>query len=183
MQAYYEKVLNGMRRPVLLVAVAIVALLSASGVAMGVNSTEDRNEGHAGKDAASDGLTTRGAARFPATDTDFRTVTFNLPSGGVTGPQRFDFNTPVLANRCDACRVDFSSPVQSATVVLNGFRFNYLTSDSHTDVVEADVDFVRIGSGTESDKVFIAIDTAYHDKDTFSRYNGYVSATVIANVQ
>jgi hypothetical protein len=182
MQTFYEKVLNGMRRPVLLVAVAIVALLSASGVAMGVNSTEDRNEGHAGKDAASDGLTTR-AARIPATDTDFRTVSFNLPSQGVTGRQRFDFDTVAPPNRCDPCRVDFSSPVLSATVALNGFRFNYLTSDSHTDVVEADVDVVRIGSGTESDKVFIAIDTAYHDKDTFSPYNGYVSATVIANVQ
>jgi hypothetical protein len=164
MQTYYEKVLNGMRRPVLLVAVAIVALLSASGVAMGVNSTEDRNEGHAGKDAASDGLTTRA----PATDTDFRTVSFNLPSTGVTGPQRF-------TNRS----ATFSSPVLSAAVVLNGFRFNYLTSDSHTDVVEADVDLERISGNT----VFFAIDTAYHDKDTFSPYNGYVSATVIANVQ
>jgi hypothetical protein len=38
MQKYYEKVLNRMRRPVLLVAVAIVALLSASGVAVAVNS-------------------------------------------------------------------------------------------------------------------------------------------------
>jgi hypothetical protein len=164
MQLYYEKVLNGMRRPVLLVAVAIVALLSASGVAMGVNSTEDRNEGHAGKDAASDGLTTRA----PATDTDFRTVSFNLPSTGVTGPQRF-------TNRS----ATFSSPVLSAAVVLNGFRFNYLTSDSHTDVVEADVDLERISGNT----VFFAIDTAYHDKDTFSPYNGYVTVTVIANVQ
>jgi len=38
MQTYYEKVLNRMRRPVLLVAVAIVALLSASGIAVAVNS-------------------------------------------------------------------------------------------------------------------------------------------------
>jgi len=57
MQTYFEKVLNGMRRPILLVAVAIVALLSASGVAMGVTSTESRNEGQAVKGAASDGLT------------------------------------------------------------------------------------------------------------------------------
>ena len=57
MQTYYEKVLNGMQRPILLVAVTIVALLSASGVAMGVTSTEGRNEGHSAKVAASDGLT------------------------------------------------------------------------------------------------------------------------------
>jgi hypothetical protein len=62
MQTYYENVLHGMRRPLLLVAVAIVALLSASGVAMGVTSTEGRNEGHAVKGAASDGLTTRAAS-------------------------------------------------------------------------------------------------------------------------
>jgi hypothetical protein len=181
MQTFYEKVLNGMRRPVLLVAVAIVALLSASGVAMGVNSTEDRNEGHAGKDAASDGLTTR-AARIPATDTDFRTVSFDLPSGGVAGRQRFSF-APTTSNHCVECRVDFSSPVQSAAVVLNGFKFNYLTSDHHTDVVEADLDFVRIGSGNESDKVFFAIDTEQRDKGPQERYNGYVTATVIANVR
>jgi hypothetical protein len=185
MRTYYEKVLNGMRRPVLLVAVAIVALLSASGVAMGVNSTEDRNEGHAGKDAASDGLTTRAPATdAPATDTDFRTVQFILPSKGVTGRQRFEFDPVPAPNPCDPCRVDFSSPVQSAAVVLNGFGFNYLTSDSHTDVVEADVDFVKIGSApNESDKVYIAFETQYHDKDTFSPYNGYVTATVIANVR
>jgi hypothetical protein len=57
MQTYYEKVLNGMQRPILLVAVTMVALLSASGVAMGVTSTEGRNEGHSPKVAASDGLT------------------------------------------------------------------------------------------------------------------------------
>src|SRR5215212_9118211 len=62
MQTYYEKVLNGMRRPILLVTVAIVALLSASGIAMGVTSTDGRNEGHAVKGAASDGLTTRAAS-------------------------------------------------------------------------------------------------------------------------
>jgi hypothetical protein len=62
MQTYYEKVLNGMRRPVLLVAVAMVALLSASGVAMGVTSTDGRNEGHAVKGTVSDGLTTRAAS-------------------------------------------------------------------------------------------------------------------------
>jgi hypothetical protein len=38
MQTYYEKVLNRMRRPLLLAAVAIVALLSASGVAVAVTT-------------------------------------------------------------------------------------------------------------------------------------------------
>jgi hypothetical protein len=178
MQTYYEKVLNRMRRPVLLVAVALVALLLASGVAMGVNSAE------AGKYAASDEPTTPPAPLAPATDTDFRTVSFNLPSEGRTGRQIFRY-APGSPNHCAPCRVDFSSPVLSGTaaLTLNGFRFNYLTSDSHTDVVEADLDFERIGSGIESDKVFIVIETAYHDKDTPSLYNGYVTATVIANVQ
>jgi hypothetical protein len=177
MQTYYEKVLNRMRRPVLLVAVALVALLLASGVAMGVNSAE------AGKDAASDEPTTPPPAS-PATDTDFRTVSFDLPSQGRTGRQIFRY-APGSPNHCAPCRVDFSSPVLGnfAALTLNGFRFNYLTSDSHTDVVEADLDFDRIGTGIESDKVFFTIETAYHDKDTFSLYNGYVTATVIANVQ
>jgi hypothetical protein len=38
MQTYYEKVLNRMRRPLLLVAVALVALLSASGIAVAVTT-------------------------------------------------------------------------------------------------------------------------------------------------
>jgi hypothetical protein len=40
MRTHYEKVFNRMRRPVLLVAVAIVASLLASGVAVAVTSTE-----------------------------------------------------------------------------------------------------------------------------------------------
>jgi hypothetical protein len=40
MRTYYEKVFNKMRRPVLLVAVAIVALVLASGVAVPVTSSE-----------------------------------------------------------------------------------------------------------------------------------------------
>ena len=38
MQTYYEKVLNRIRRPVLVVAVALVALLAASGIAVAVTT-------------------------------------------------------------------------------------------------------------------------------------------------
>jgi hypothetical protein len=86
MQTYYEKVLNGMRRPILLVAVAIVALLSASGVAMGVTSTEGRNEGHAVKGAASDGLTTRAASSDVSAAAKRKNFTKSstVPQSGVT---------------------------------------------------------------------------------------------------
>jgi hypothetical protein len=53
MQTYYEKVLDRMRRPVLLVAVAIVASLSASGVAMAVTSTKGSDESSEGMVASS----------------------------------------------------------------------------------------------------------------------------------
>jgi hypothetical protein len=123
MRTYYEKVLNGMQRPILLVAVTIVALLSASGRAMGVTSTEGTNEGHAVKSAASDRLTA--SAAIP-TSTAFKTVTLTIPQGSgtknISGSVRFD------------------SPVKSAAVVLNGFKLDYLSTDQHTDVIEVDVD-------------------------------------------
>lgn len=87
MQTYYEKVLNGMRRPVLLGAVAIMALLSASGVAMGVTSTDGRNEGHAVKGAAPDALTTRAASSYElvaARNKKF-TKSSTVPQSGFAG--------------------------------------------------------------------------------------------------
>jgi hypothetical protein len=160
MRTYYEKVLNGVQRPILLVAVAMVALLSASGVAMGGNSTEDRNEGHAGKDAAPDGLTTRA----PATDTELRTVELTVPNG--TGTKHI------------TSLATFASDVQSAAVVLNGFNLNYSSSDHNINVIEADLDIVRISGRT----VVIKADTQYADQNFDDAYSGWVTATVIANV-
>src|SRR5215211_858445 len=121
MRTYYEKVLNGMQRPILLVAVAIVALLSASGIAMGVTSTEGTNEGHAVKSAAFDRLTA--SAAIP-TSTAFKTVTLTIPQGSGTK------NIPGS--------VRFDSPVKSAAVVLSGLNLDYLSSDKPPDVMEKD---------------------------------------------
>jgi hypothetical protein len=162
MRTYYEKVLNRMRRPVLLVAVAIVALLSVSGVAMAVTSTDEgRNEGRAVKVAASD-VSTMAAS---PTSTAFRSVSIPIPSGSGT--------------KQIASSVTFDSNVKSAAVVLNGFNLDYSSSDHHINVIEADVDFVRISGRT----VFIKADTQYADQNFDDSYTGWVSAVVIANVE
>jgi hypothetical protein len=64
-------------------------------------------------------------------------------------------------------------------VVLNGFNLDYSSSDHHINVIEADVDFVRISDRT----VFIDADTQYADHNFDDSYHGWVSATVIANVE
>jgi hypothetical protein len=101
MQTYYEKVLNGMRRPLLLVAVAIVALVSASGVAMGAASPDGRNEGHAVKVAASDGLTTRAASSdvLAAARIKKFTKTSTKPQSGV----------PLVAGNAAGARITAAS--------------------------------------------------------------------------
>jgi hypothetical protein len=166
MQTYYEKVLDRMRRPLLLVAVALVALLAASGIAVAVTSTDEgRNEGRAVKVAAPDGSTRAAVPVTPATTTAYRSVSITIPSG--SGTKR----VPAF--------VTFGSNVRSAAVVLNGFNLNYTTSDHHINVIEADVDFVRI-SGRE---VHIAADTQYADQNFDDSYSGFVSAVVIANVE
>jgi hypothetical protein len=166
MQTYYEKVLNRMRRPVLLVAVALVALLAASGIAVAVTSTDEgRDEGRAVKVAAPDGSPSALVPVTPATTTAFRSVSITIPSG--SGTKRI------------ASSVTFNSNVRSAAVVLNGFNLDYSTSDHHINVVEADLDIVQISGRT----VFIAADTRYADVNFDDSYSGFVTAVVIANVE
>jgi len=162
MRTYYERIFDRMQRSVLLVAVAIVALLSASGVAMAVTSTDEgRNEGRAVKVAASDGST---MAAIP-TSTAFRSVSITIPDGS--------------GSKHIASSVTFDSNVRSAAVVLNGFNLDYSSSDHHINVIEADVDLVRISGRT----VFIDADTQYADHNFDDSYHGWVTATVIANVE
>jgi hypothetical protein len=164
MQTYYEKVLNRMRRPVLLVAVALVALLAASGIAVAVTSTDEgRDEGRAVKVAAPDGSPRTPVT--PATTTAYRSVSITIPSG--SGTKRINSS------------VTFSSNVRSAAVALNGFNLDYSTSDHHINVVEADLDIVQISGRT----VFIAADTRYADVNFDDSYSGFVTAVVIANVE
>jgi hypothetical protein len=164
MQTYYEKVLNRIRRPVLLVAVALVALLAASGIAVAVTSTDEgRDEGRAVKVAAPDGSPRTPVT--PATTTAYRSVSITIPSG--SGTKRI------------ASSVTFNSNVRSAAVALNGFNLDYSTSDHHINVVEADLDIVQISGRT----VFIAADTRYADQNFDDSYSGSVSAVVIANVE
>jgi hypothetical protein len=164
MQTYYEKVLNRIRRPVLLVAVALVALLAASGMAVAVNSTDEgRDEGRAVKVAAPDGSPRTPVT--PATTTAYRSVSITIPSG--SGTKRI------------ASSVTFNSNVRSAAVALNGFNLDYSTSDHHINVVEADLDIVQISGRT----VFIAADTRYADVNFDDSYSGFVTAVVIANVE
>jgi uncharacterized secreted protein with C-terminal beta-propeller domain len=164
MQTYYEKVLNRMRRPVLLVAVALVALLAASGMAVAVNSTDEgRDEGRAVKVAAPDGSPRTPVT--PATTTAYRSVSITIPSG--SGTKRI------------ASSVTFNSNVRSAAVALNGFNLDYSTSDHHINVVEADLDIVQISGRT----VFIAADTRYADQNFDDSYSGFVTAVVTATVE
>jgi hypothetical protein len=164
MQTYYEKVLNRIRRPVLLVAVALVALLAASGIAVAVTSTDEgRDEGRAVKVAAPDGSPRTPVT--PATTTAYRSVSITIPSG--SGTKRI------------ASSVTFNSNVRSAAVALNGFNLDYSTSDHHINVVEADLDIVQISGRT----VFIAADTRYADQNFDDSYSGFVTAVVTATVE
>ena len=166
MQTYYEKVLNRMRRPVLLVAVALVALLAASGIAVAVTSTDEgRDEGRAVKVAAPDGSPRAAVPVTPATTTAYRSVSITIPSG--SGTKRI------------ASSVTFNSNVRSAAVALNGFNLDYSNSDHHINVIEADLDIVQISGRT----VFIAADTRYADVNFDDSYSGFVTAVVIANVE
>jgi len=156
MQRYYEKVLNGLQRPILLVAVSIVALLSASGVAIGVTSTDGRNAGHA----------VNVAAAASPTSTAFKTVQLQIPEGA---------GTKVIKGSAR-----FNSPVTSAAVVLNGFKLDYLTVDHHTDIIQADANTVSI---SPADTVNFNVVITHADQNHDDRYKGDVTVVVIANVQ
>jgi hypothetical protein len=176
MQTYYEKVLNRIQRPVLLVAVALVALLAASGIAVAVTPTD---EGRAVKVAASGEASTSNVSVTPATSTAYGSKTVTIPSGSGTKRLFRDNNPNTINDNCVSCAVTFNSNVRSATVVLNGFNLDYSNSDHHINVVEADLDIVQISGRT----VYFAVDTQYADQNFDDSYSGFVTAVVIANVE
>ena len=98
------------------------------------------------------------------TSTEFRTVSINVPSG--TG------------RRSIQGTATFGSKVLRATVALNGFKLDYVNSDHHINIVEADTDIVSISGNI----VTFRIQCNYADKNFDDPYQGYVTATVIAEV-
>ncbi|MEM9656206.1 MAG: hypothetical protein AAGA65_29235 [Actinomycetota bacterium] len=95
---------------------------------------------------------------------DFRTRSVAVPVG--KGP------------RTIADSVVFDSDVRRASVVLNGFKLNFVDGDKHINIVEADTDLVSISGPM----VRFQVQCDYRDKDVDDDYSGYVTATVIADV-
>ena len=96
---------------------------------------------------------------------DFRTISLSVPAG--TGRRRIQGS------------VQFRSRVLHAGVALNGFKFDYVNSDHHINVLEADTDVVSVAGNT----VTIRAECNYADKSFDDSYFGYVTATVIAEVE
>lgn len=93
---------------------------------------------------------------------DFKQSSVSIPSG--TGRRQI--------NRT----VTFGAPVTSANAVLNGFKLDFLNSDHHINLIEADVDLVSI----EDNRVNIRFEVNYADKNFDDPYTGYITALVIA---
>ena len=98
------------------------------------------------------------------TKTDFRTVPIQIPEG--TGRRSIEGSAT------------FRAPVRRASVALNGFKFDYVNSDHHINVVEADTDIVSISDN----KVTFRVKCNYADKNFDDPYSGYVTVQVIAEV-
>ncbi len=107
--------------------------------------------------------TTLGPLRFTSA-TDFRTVSITVPPG--TGRRSIEG----LAT--------FGSTVRRASVALNGFNLDYVNSDHHINMAEADTDIVSISGNT----VTFRVECNYADKNFDDPYQGYVTALVIAQV-
>ena len=107
--------------------------------------------------------TTLGPMRFPSA-TDFRTATVTVPSG--------------KGRRSIEHTVSFGSRVRRAGVALNGFKLDFVSSDHHINVVEADTDIVSISGN----KVTFRVQCDYRDKNADDKYKGYVTALVTAEV-
>jgi hypothetical protein len=95
----------------------------------------------------------------------FRTSSVTIPAG--TG------------RRTIGGSVTFASPVRSAAVALNGFMLDYVNSDHHVNLAEADTDIVGIAGNT----VRFQVECQLADKNFDDPYTGYVTALVIADVQ
>ncbi len=96
--------------------------------------------------------------------TDFRTVSITIPPG--TGRRSIEGTAT------------FGSTVRRASVALNGFKLDYVSSDNHINIAEADTDIVSISGN----KVTFRVECNYADKNFDDPYQGYVSALVIAEV-
>ena len=108
--------------------------------------------------------TTLGPVRGTTT-TEFRTVSINIPSG--TGRRSIEGTAT------------FGSTVRRANVALNGFKLNFVNSDHHINIVEADTDIVSISGNT----VTFRVQCEYADRNFDDPYTGYVTALVIAEVE
>ncbi len=98
------------------------------------------------------------------TRTEFRTVPINIPAG--TGRRSIEGTAT------------FGSSVHRASVALNGFKLDYVNSDHHINILEADTDIVSISGNT----VTFRVECNYADKNFDDSYKGYVTALVIAEV-
>lgn len=96
--------------------------------------------------------------------TDFRTVSVTIPPG--TGRRSIEGTAT------------FGSTVRRASVALNGFKLDYVNSDHHINIIEADTDIVSI----TGNKVTFRVECNYADKNFDDSYQGYVTALVIAEV-
>lgn len=97
--------------------------------------------------------------------TDFRNVSIGIPNG--TGRRSIEGSAT------------FDSAVQRANIALNGFKLDYVNSDHHINIVEADTDILSISGNT----VNFRIQCNYNDKTFDDPCNGYVTALVIAEVE
>ncbi|MEM7222099.1 MAG: trypsin-like peptidase domain-containing protein [Pseudomonadota bacterium] len=103
----------------------------------------------------------------------------------ITGKRRCDFRTISLGVPAGTGRrsiqgaVSFGSRVFQAGVALNGFKLDYVNSDHHINVIEADTDVVSINGNS----VNIRVECNYADKNFDDPYTGYVTALVIAEVE
>ncbi|MCZ6856589.1 MAG: trypsin-like peptidase domain-containing protein [Gemmatimonadetes bacterium] len=97
--------------------------------------------------------------------TDYRTISLSVPTG--IGRKQIEGS------------VVFGSTVLQAGVALNGFKLDFVNSDHHANVVEADTDVLSISGST----VTIRIECEYAAKGFDDPYTGYITATVIATVQ
>ena len=95
---------------------------------------------------------------------DFRQRTVTIPSG--TGRRSINDS------------VTFGSRVIRANVALNGFRLDYVSSDHHINIVEADTDIISISGNT----VNFRVECHYADQNFDDPYQGYITALVIAEV-
>ena len=93
-----------------------------------------------------------------------RSISLGVPSG--------------VGRRSIEGSVTFDSNVIQAGVALNGFKLDFVDSDHHINVIEADSDILSISNNI----VTIRVECNYADKNFDDPYSGYVTATVFAEL-